>query len=329
MSHEIDFSNGRANMAFVGKTPWHNLGTELQPDADVDSWRQAAGLNFSINRAPIGMRVNDVYIDANGLERVVLYRSDTQVPLSIVSNRYQIVQPGEVLEFFRELVEAGGFRLHTAGSLFGGKKIWALAETGLKGTVSVPADKVGCYLLLATACDGSLATTAQFTTVRVVCNNTLTMSIRDGESTREHVRVPHSTKFDHAKVKSELGLVVQSWASFIEQAKELAKVKLSDTKALAVLHQVFEDVFEKKQDAQEFAKLPTTHRIIDLYNGGALGSELESANGTAWGFVNAITQYYDHEKRARIDDNRLASAWFGQGQAVKAAAFHRAMELVA
>lgn len=93
----------------------------------------------------------------------MLYRSDTKAPLSVVSNRYQIVQPREVLEFYRDLTEVSGYELETAGVLKGGRKFWALARTGqttkLKGN-----DQVNGYLLLATSCDGTLATTATPTT---------------------------------------------------------------------------------------------------------------------------------------------------------------------
>ena len=65
-----------------------------------------------------------------------------------------------------------GYQLETAGVLMEGRKFWALARTShstaLKGN-----DVVDSYILLATSCDGTLATTATPTTVRVVCNNTL------------------------------------------------------------------------------------------------------------------------------------------------------------
>jgi hypothetical protein len=57
------------------------------------------------------------------------YRSDTKAALSVVSSRYQVVQPKEILEFYRDLTEISGFELETAGVLKEGKKIWALAKT--------------------------------------------------------------------------------------------------------------------------------------------------------------------------------------------------------
>ncbi|MGL5327099.1 MAG: DUF932 domain-containing protein, partial [Aeromonas sp.] len=171
MAHLID------SMAYTGQTPWHGLGNVLPPQQSLDVWLQAAGMDWTIEQSDVlyqGSPDNPVlhtYPDSK-----VLYRSDTLAPLSVVSQRYNVVQPHEVLHFYQDLVEAGGFELETAGSLKGGRKLWALAKTGqdliLKG-----GDLVKSYLLLATSCDGTLCTTAQFTSVRVVCNNTLQVAV--------------------------------------------------------------------------------------------------------------------------------------------------------
>ena len=139
-------------------------------------------------------------------DQKVLYGSDTRSPLSVVSRRFQVVQPAEILEFYRDLTEVGGFELETAGVLKVGRKLWALARTGqsvsLKGR-----DKVSGYLLLATACDGTLATTAQFTSVRVVCNNTLEIALGDGSGS---VEGPDRSQFDPQAVKRQLGIAISS-----------------------------------------------------------------------------------------------------------------------
>jgi hypothetical protein len=67
------------------------------------------------------------------------------------------------------------------------------------------------YILLATACDGTLATTAQFTSIRVVCNNTLAIALRGQQGNSGVVKVPHSTRFDAERVKRQLGISVRAW----------------------------------------------------------------------------------------------------------------------
>ena len=177
-------------MAYVGAEPWHGLGNRLPAKQPIEVWAKSAGMDWTIQESPVRFMADS--IGSLGTihsfeDQKVLYRSDTKEALSVVSQRYQVVQPKEVLEFYRDLTDVSGYQLETAGVLKGGKKFWALAKTGqttaLKGN-----DQVNGYLLLATSCDGTLATTATPTTVRVVCNNTLSIAV-NGAS--QAIKVPH------------------------------------------------------------------------------------------------------------------------------------------
>lgn len=166
------------SMAYVGQEPWHGLGNRLIPHEPLEVWAKEAGLDWQIQAGDVryvagGDTVGSIHAFPG---QKVLYRSDSQLPLAVVSDRFKTVQPVEILEFYRDLTEIGGFELETAGVLKGGRKLWALARTGQSVTLK-GRDEVRGYLLLATACDGTLATTAQFTSVRVVCNNTLAIAL--------------------------------------------------------------------------------------------------------------------------------------------------------
>jgi phage/plasmid-like protein (TIGR03299 family) len=162
-------------------------------------------------------------------EQRVLYRSDTHAPLSVVSQRFQEVQPMEILHFYRDLTEQSGFELETAGVLKGGKKFWALARTGQSSALKGK-DVSNGYILLATACDGTLATTAQFTSIRVVCNNTLAIALRGQQGNSGVVKVPHSTRFDAEKVKQQLGISVRAWDEHMYEMKQLSQRKVTQQK---------------------------------------------------------------------------------------------------
>jgi phage/plasmid-like protein (TIGR03299 family) len=183
-------------------------------------------------------------------DATVLYRSDNYEPLSVVSKRYKVVQPKEVLEFYRDLVSVGGFALETAGILRGGKKLWALAKTG-QSTLLAGGDKVNCYLLLATSCDGSLATTCQYTSIRVVCNNTLQMAV--GQS-KGAVRVPHSTEFDQAAVKRELGLGLSSWDQFQSSIRTMSNRKVNKFEVMSFLVDVLGECSKQSGRAVAFVR---------------------------------------------------------------------------
>jgi phage/plasmid-like protein (TIGR03299 family) len=137
-------------MAYTGQQPWHGLGNPLGPNQPIEVWAERAGMNWHIESAevryvaapsaPSGMSGSSNPSASSGIgaihafpEQKVLYRSDTKAPLSVVSSRYQVVQPAEILEFYRDLTEVGGFELETAGVLREGRKLWALARTGQSG----------------------------------------------------------------------------------------------------------------------------------------------------------------------------------------------------
>jgi len=307
-------------MAYANETPWHGLGNPLTPNQPLEVWLQQAGMDWDIQSSPVNYLGLDHLRQYNDAK--VLYRSDTNEALSVVSNRYQVVQPREVLEFYRDLVDLGGFELETAGVLKGGKKLWALARTGQE-TLLKGDDRVAAYLLLATACDGTLATTAQFTSVRVVCNNTLAIATSDSQGA---IKVPHSTKFEADKVKQQLGIGITAWQRFITDAKRLADRPIHPFEARRFLVELLGDP-ELPFHSQPNSK--ALKRVFDLYAGAGMGAQLAAANDTAWGLLNAVTQFVDHERRSRCVDNRLDSAWFGTGAYLKQKALEGALALAA
>lgn len=312
-------------MAYVNETPWHGLGQKLAQNQPIKTWLTEAGLDFTIKETDVEFRVHQPGKPAQHhifSEQKVLYRSDTLAPLSVVSQRYQVVQPREILEFYRDLTEVSGFQLETAGVLKAGRKVWALAKTNQSAHIKGN-DQMQGYLLLATACDGSLATTAQFTSVRVVCNNTLAISLNEAS---QAIKVPHNTTFDPAQVKAQLGLSVSSWDDFMYRMKNLAQRRVTASEAESMIQRIFNPI--ANQDSSQ-ANSYAMRKVLDLFNGRGRGAELSSAKSTAFGLVNAFTEYIDHFKRARATDNRLDSAWFGQGAIVKQRALHHATRLIA
>ncbi len=311
-------------MAYVGTEPWHGLGNLLPADASLETWQEAAGMNWQIHETPVLYSVaSDAGLDVkSNADAKVLYRSDTHASLSVVSNRYKVVQPHDVLEFYRDLTQAGGFTLETAGVLKEGRKLWALAKTGQE-THLRGGDQVGAYLLLATSCDGTLCTTAQFTSVRVVCNNTLQLAVGNSSGA---VKVPHSTIFDPKQVKDALGLGLSSWDRFVEDMRHLAARPVHKFEAMNFLVNVLGD---PELPLAEQPNQKGLQNVYALYSGKGMGADLPSAQNTAWGLVNAVTQFVDHERRAKSQDHRIDSAWFGQGASLKAKAWQEAMKLAA
>lgn len=327
MAHEIDMTTGEAAFAFINQSAWHGLGNELEAGAPIETWAKSAHMDWEIFRTAVKFDVvsDDMSALTNTLiypDKNVLYRSDTNAPLSVVSSSYNIVQPIEVLEFYRDLVDTAGLELETAGVLFGGKRFFALANTK-KMAVLPGDDKVKGYLLLTTSCDGTLATTAQFTSVRVVCFNTLSVAVKD-ENTR--IKVPHNRVWKPAEVKEQLGFIDQGWNRFSEQIGLLAAKTVERDKAVEFLIELFGDPSIGVED-QNPAVMQKCANVWALFKGEGMGSKLTSAEDTMWGLLNAVTETIDHHTGHRTADARVNSAWYGVGNTLKTKAFELALAL--
>lgn len=327
MAHQLTIrSNGVAEMAYAGEKAWHRLGNELEFGASIEDWKKSAGMDWEILKAPVcyGFGAETKTID----DRFVLHRSDNGLPLGVVSNQFKLdgVQPGDVLEFFRDLTTANGFQLETAGTLFGGKRFWALANIGESAVIS-EADMVGGYLLLSTGADGTIPTTADFTTIRVVCNNTLSMALN--RKSKAGVSIGHRSVFDAATVKDQLGIARGEFGKFVSAMRDLSKVSVSEKDAAAM---TLEIVAPKESEAGQGASMKTLeskpyNKILALFKGDGMGATMQGADGTAWGWVNAVTEYTDHHARAHTADNRMSAAFFGKGDDLKTRAVEIAMAL--
>lgn len=338
MSHELEEINGVIEMAYLASEGdcWHGLGNKLPNGASQDEWLQATNMgNWNIKEAPV------LFYDADSNDgegellvnprSKVLFRSDTKQPLSTVGASYKPVQPAEVIEFFTDIIESLGFEMCTAGVLFGGKKFWAQANIGQSCNI-LGTDRVDGKLLLATACDGSLATTAAFTTVRVVCNNTAQMALNGN---LDMVKVSHSTLFDGDKVKSSLGLVDNSFKEWSEIAEKMAQVEILEHDVIDYFANSF-DIYtqeDKVKDMDDRLQIAFSNKTVikcyDLFCGEAKGAELVSAKGTLWGAFNSITEFCDHHRKTRTWDARFDSANFGTFNSIKNRAWDEAILKVA
>jgi phage/plasmid-like protein (TIGR03299 family) len=341
--------NGFVEHAYRGQAGWTGLGNVIEHGDDLDTIIRKGGLDWEVVRSRCR------YIDEAGTlhtldDKIVTFRSDNKAALGVVSNNYQVVQPRQVAEFFRDLLAGSGLEIETLGTLQGGKRVWCMAKCDVAKQV-VKGDYVAPYVLVSTSMDGTMATTVRFTTVRVVCHNTLRMAM--GASKGGIVTVRHSSVFDIKRAQEEMATYHDCFNQWMVAAQTLQAKNVSEDYARALLA----DLFGKKAKVPESAPvlvtkdnamvLPQTDfqallgqsakiaenvkiskaeaDILGLFQGNAIGNDIKGVAGTGWGLLNAITQYVDHgTANSRMSqENRLQSAWFGQGDDIKVSAFQQ------
>jgi phage/plasmid-like protein (TIGR03299 family) len=343
MAHDLSFAaNSSAEMAFRGVLPWHGLGQRVEDGATLDQWRELAGWMWEAISTPVQYVMGDKLMTSD--KDNCLIRSDNGQLLGIVGNQYKPVQPADVVDFFRSMVDGTGYRIETMGTLNHGKKLWAMAgSTDHADDITGRGDIVTGGLLLATSLDGSTPTIVQPTSTRVVCQNTLRIAL--GE-TDVKIKVSHRSVFDPLAVKKQLELIDSGYAKFIQSIKELSKMHITSNEAQTLLQGLFEkpskglDKASNEQATEQAGRADFTRllgvpdtsnktplgrdkkenrsvvRCLELFEGSGMGASATGVAGTAWGLLNSVTQYVDHEQ-GRTANNRLDKAWFGTGGQIK------------
>lgn len=314
MAHNIEFVNGVAQMAWAGETPWHGLGKEVPADLSPEQMLEAAGLDWEVHKIPAYSMIGDtkVSIGWSALTR----DSDLKV-LGVVSNDWNPVQNREAFEFFNDFIEAGDMEMHTAGSLAGGTIVWALAK--VKDSFKVfKKDQVDSYLLFTNPHKFGQGIDIRFTPIRVVCNNTLTLSLN--QKAERVFKQTHRRVFDAQTAKETLGIAHQKLKQYKEMAQFLGTKRYTEEKLKEYMRGVFPVITQKEQSEKELSK--SAVRALELVE---VQPGAEFAPGTWWNAFNATTFFLDH-MAGRTQDSRLKSAWYGQNRNVKVKALETAVE---
>lgn len=308
MAHELTLKkDGTYTMASAFSSPmsWHGLEQKIPDDSSMETWLEASGMDFRIERSKVLYESPDQAYTFP--EKEVLYREDNGAPLSIVSPGYNIVQPKEVLYFFQELCEKNNLKMDTAGVIRNGVKFWALAKTGHEVCIGNN-DIVKQYLLLATSCDTSMSTVAKHTSVRVVCSNTFHMAVDNSE---QAIRINHSQKFVEKQVKLDLDVLANEFESFGQDANWMHEDKISDKVAMDWYIELITDNYDNTAEQKDSIKQGRLFKNLwSAYKQG-MGAE-----NTMWGWFNGVTYAVDH-LRSRNVGTGLNSSMFGNGALLK------------
>lgn len=312
MAHEIEMVNGVAQHVYVGATPWHGLGTRVPNDLTPAQMLDAAGLNWTVSKTPAYVNIDDKQVRIN---QSALIRSFDSKILDVVSDDWNPVQNEEAFEFFNEFVAAGDMEMHTAGSLKGGTIVWGLAK--VKESFELfKGDKIDSYLLFSNFHKYGFSTDVRFTPIRVVCNNTLTLSLNS--KVERMVKISHRKTFKPDSVKEMLGIATDKLAQYKEMASFLGSRKAKEEDIVEYFTRIFPvSGAAKSKEISKNAEIAMG--ILETQPGA------EFAAGTWWQPYNAITYLTDH-LAGRTADSRLTSAWYGSNKNLKVKALDMAVD---
>lgn len=293
MAHEVE------SMFSVREKPWHYEMTEdvtkiIQAAPNSQEALIAAGLDWDVEG-------RDIFTD-NGI-KIEGYKANTRVTddaiLGIVSNRYSIVQNRDAFSFTDSLIGNGAV-YETAGSLRGGKQVWMLAKTD---QMKILGDDVDPYICFTNSHDGMGAVRCIMTPVRVVCANTLSLALSQTSrswSTRHIGDI--SDKLSEAQRTLELaGEYMEHLATTADQ---LANTSLTDDQ----IRQIVDDLFPIAEDASDRMKT-NVESLKDGFMYCYFAPDIMKFRNTAWGVVNAASDFATHAAPKRVTKNSEENRW--------------------
>lgn len=305
------YENDIVAYAAGSEIPWHRTNcVEFDPDAPLREQWDKTSLNFEVCLEDLAMA------DGRLVNHRAVVRTDNRDVLGVVGPQWQPMQPRRICSILEQLVDEKIIRLHTAGTLRNGGRMWAQCEiVGHQSTFEiVPGDFLRRFYSIAQGLDGLLGVHAGFTDWRTVCANTLRASLEDARS--RFVRIKHN-RLVVDNVKDLIAAI--DWESqelrlSIEKYKFLASKGVSRADLRKYVRLVLDVHLELDWDDLPTRSQNIVRSVEDLFEAGK-GNDLPGARGTWWAGYNAVTEYLSH-KRGRTADNRLDYNMFGAGRAV-------------
>jgi phage/plasmid-like protein (TIGR03299 family) len=312
MAHNLESENGEVAFALRGKPAWHNLANRIfSQDEEVSTQLmldEAKLSNWDVRLSPVTDHIPTEWNDSSGSQFVLRtnpFNGGTDV-LSTVGARYKVVQNEELFSFADNIVD-GDSRVawESAGSLKAGKVVF--------GSLTIPRemvldpqganDKTQLYLIVWTSHDGSVAVQAAITPVRVVCQNTLNLAMRNA---KQSFKIRH-TQTAEGKIqvaRETLGLTLGYFDEFEKQAQSLFNAEITDKQFQDIVKTIYPKPAESDS---KLAKTKWDNKVVllnDLYHNSPTNANIK---GTKWGAFNALTERLDYFRTVRKSNSE--SKW--------------------
>ncbi len=307
--HNLNFNISTERYSFVSaKEPaWHHLGQILDHVFTAKEAIEFGGLDFTVEKQRL---LTERWLEVPNYFATV--RQDNNDVLGMVGKDYTIVQNRDVFSFFDQIVGEGKAIYETAGCLGKGGVIFITAKLP-KQIVIGDDGPIDNYLVLCSSHDGSMAITAFFTPVRVVCQNTLNAAFSNNTN---RVYIKHTQNVKERFVEAALIMGMHSqYLNKLEVAfRLLYDKKVSDQDMKSIITRAFLSKEEIKTLAitgdveLSTRKTNMVDGVVQYYH---QASEIDSIRGTGYGVYNAVAGYFQNMKNFRSDEVKMKSIVLG------------------
>jgi len=225
-------------MAYTGEAPWHGLGNKVDDNLTLEQFIVAAGLDWRVNKVQLYAphQSEKRAVKAPGLFAVQRV-TDGRI-FGACGKAYKPAQNSQVAEFYREFIKAGDMKMDTAGSLKDGEMVWFLARMDMD--IVLPGnDRLKSYVLIGVPHKPGKSVVIKFVSMRVVCNNTLTVALGENGSEYRHTHRSAFTEATIEEAKEVLGLARETVQLSGAQFQALANTSVTNREMASLMGEFF------------------------------------------------------------------------------------------
>ncbi len=309
MAHNLNYNSGSGEYSIFTKgSAWHGLSQVVTEAQTSEEALKLAHLDYEVEKQPLYTK--DGLVLSNNFATV---RLDNGVPLGVVGNRYQILQNKDAFKFIDDIVGSSLGIYESAGALGKGERVFITCK--LPDTLVVGKNDVADqYFVITNSFDGSKVLEMLYTSVFVVCENTLREALRSGKHKQRvrHTTNIHNSMLDKASI---MGISLKNLESQTELFNNLAKISITDKQLRKYIELAMNPSIEQINLDDYTTRF--TNKVDEVMDYALSSPEqlIEERKGTLWGAYNAITGFINNRESYKTPEKKFTSIMYGTGYA--------------
>lgn len=330
MAHQINYNEEKGTHSFASHSEkaWHGLGQVVDKAMTSEEAITLANLDYDVEKAPIYAGIGgDNLTYSEFRDKVATYRTDTNEVLGLVGRKYEIVQNRDAFGFFDAIIDSGEAIFETAGVLGKGERIFVTAK--LPNDILVNGEPCEKYIILTNSHNGSSSIIAGFTTIRVVCNNTLQASLKE-LSNKVSIQHRMGAKERLSEAYRVMGIASTYMTEVDNIFNKMANTKIDDGKLKTYIQEVMKPEFQRPDKNADEISTRFKNQVDSIYEFALTHPTqlTDASRGTLWGAYNSISGYYNYINKFKNNEAKFTSQMFGLGNNRINKGFEKALELI-
>lgn len=262
----------------IRKATWDVIGSDVSScKNDLDAILKESNLDYEVEYRDISVAGID---GANDRFRAIVRKSDNHV-YNIAKRSYTICQNKDAFSVINEMKDE--VKIVRAGETPSGM-IYMIGEMP---EVNILGDKFTPNLIFQNSHTADFALKSAIVPLRIACTNQFSMSFSECRNTQT---IKHTSSVNNqiAAANETLAKAYDYMKVFANKAEMFAANKVNVNTVIEKLFPITEDMADiRRNRVQELRD-----KFMAIYN----NEDNQNFKGTAWGIINAATDYYTHKQ---------------------------------